>query len=121
MEIIIDIDKEHYERIMCLEEGVTIYPTTLALYEAVKNGIQILNDNEDKKSSKEVVFSTLEKGQRFYFKNFQDKKDECEVCYKIPNRIGIEVYYKYIDTPNRIFSRYGDDIIVVVKESDICE
>jgi hypothetical protein len=38
MKIVIDIDNEHYERIMRIEEGVTIYPTTLALYEAVKNG-----------------------------------------------------------------------------------
>ncbi len=38
MKIVIDIDNEHYERIMRLEEGVTVYPTTLALYEAVKNG-----------------------------------------------------------------------------------
>ena len=38
MQIVIEIDNEHYERIMRLEEGVTVYPTTLALYEAVKNG-----------------------------------------------------------------------------------
>lgn len=38
MKLVIDIDNEHYERIMRLEEGVTVYPTTLALYEAVKNG-----------------------------------------------------------------------------------
>jgi hypothetical protein len=38
MKIVIDIDTEHYERIMRIEEGVTVYPTTLALYEAVKNG-----------------------------------------------------------------------------------
>lgn len=37
MQIVIEIDKEHYERIMRLDEGVTVYPTTLALYEAVKN------------------------------------------------------------------------------------
>ena len=38
MQIVIEIDNEHYERIMRFEEGVTVYPTTLALYEAVKNG-----------------------------------------------------------------------------------
>ena len=38
MKIVIEIDHEHYERIMRIEEGVTVYPTTLALYEAVKNG-----------------------------------------------------------------------------------
>lgn len=38
MKIVIEIDNEHYERIMRLEEDVTVYPTTLALYEAVKNG-----------------------------------------------------------------------------------
>ena len=38
MKIMIEIGNEHYERIMRLEEGVTVYPTTLALYEAVKNG-----------------------------------------------------------------------------------
>lgn len=38
MEIVIEIGNEHYERIMRLEEDVTVYPTTLALYEAVKNG-----------------------------------------------------------------------------------
>lgn len=38
MQIVIEIDNEHYERIMRLEEGVTVYPTTLALYEAVKDG-----------------------------------------------------------------------------------
>lgn len=38
MKLVIEIDNEHYERIMRLEEGVTVYPTTLALYEAVKNG-----------------------------------------------------------------------------------
>lgn len=41
MKIVIEIDNEHYERIMRLEEGVTVYPTTLALYEAVKNGIPL--------------------------------------------------------------------------------
>ena len=38
MQIVIEIDKEHHERIMRFEDGVTVYPTTLALYEAVKNG-----------------------------------------------------------------------------------
>ena len=38
MQLMIEIDNEHYERIMRFEEGVTVYPTTLALYEAVKNG-----------------------------------------------------------------------------------
>ena len=38
MQIVIEIDNEHYERIMRFEEGVTVYPTTLALYEAVKDG-----------------------------------------------------------------------------------
>ena len=38
MKLVIEIDNEHYERIMRLEDGVTVYPTTLALYEAVKNG-----------------------------------------------------------------------------------
>lgn len=38
MKLVIEIDKEHYERIMRFEEGVTVYPTTLVLYEAVKNG-----------------------------------------------------------------------------------
>ena len=41
MKIVIEIDNEHYERIMRLEEGVTVYPTTLALYEAVKNGTSL--------------------------------------------------------------------------------
>lgn len=46
MDIVIKIDNEHYERIMRLEEGVTVYPTTLALYDAVKNGtpLEILDD-----------------------------------------------------------------------------
>lgn len=38
MTLVVKIDNEHYERIMRIEEGVTVYPTTLALYEAVKNG-----------------------------------------------------------------------------------
>jgi hypothetical protein len=38
MKIAIELDNEHYERIMRLEEGVTVYPTSLALYEAIKNG-----------------------------------------------------------------------------------
>lgn len=38
MKIVIEIGNEHYERIMRFEEDVTVYPTTLALYEAVKNG-----------------------------------------------------------------------------------
>lgn len=38
MKLVVEIDNEHYERIMRLEEDVTVYPTTLALYEAVKNG-----------------------------------------------------------------------------------
>lgn len=38
MKITIELDNEHYERIMRLEEGVTVYPTSLALYEAIKNG-----------------------------------------------------------------------------------
>ena len=37
MKIAIELDNEHYERIMRLEEGVTVYPTSLALYEAIKN------------------------------------------------------------------------------------
>lgn len=43
MKIVIEIDKEHYDRIMRFEEGVTVYPTTLALYEAVKNGTPLPN------------------------------------------------------------------------------
>lgn len=44
MQIVIEISKEHYERIMRFEEGVTVYPTTLALYEAVKNGKPLPKD-----------------------------------------------------------------------------
>ena len=50
MKLVIEIDNEHYERIMRFEEGVTVYPTTLALYEAVKNGTPLPkghNENND--------------------------------------------------------------------------
>lgn len=47
MKLVIDIDNEHYERIMRLEEGVTVYPTTLALYEAVKNGAPLPKGHGD--------------------------------------------------------------------------
>lgn len=47
MDIVIKIDNEHYERIMRLEEGVTVYPTTLALYEAVKNGTPLPKGHGD--------------------------------------------------------------------------
>lgn len=83
-------------------------------YQTYKGG-----DDKDKKTTKvkEVALSTLEKGQKFYFKNFQGEHDECEVCYRTVTIFGIEVYYKYVGMPNRTFCRYGDDIIVIVKEA----
>lgn len=51
MQIVIEIDNEHYERIMRLEEGVTVYPTSLALYEAVKNSIPLPKGHGDLKDA----------------------------------------------------------------------
>ena len=51
MQMVIEIDNEHYERIMRLEEDVTVYPTTLALYEAVKNGIPLPEGHGDLKDA----------------------------------------------------------------------
>lgn len=80
MKIVIEIDNEHYERIMRLEEDVTVYPTTLALYEAVKNGTPLPKGHGDL-ISKEQAIDLVEfyqlNPQHFDFVNLIDEiKDE---------------------------------------------
>jgi hypothetical protein len=80
MKLVIEIDKEHYERIMRLEEGVTVYPTTLALYEAVKNGTPLPKGHGDlitKEQAIDLVEFYQLNPQHFDFVNLIDEiKDE---------------------------------------------
>ena len=72
MKIVIEIDNEHYERIMRLEEGVTVYPTTLALYEAVKNGTPF----EAQPTSDDEIIKALKAVRTFHNGNYAPQIDE---------------------------------------------
>lgn len=80
MKIVIEIDNEHYERIMRLEEDVTVYPTTLALYEAVKHGTPLPKGHGDlitKEQAIDLVEFYQLNPQHFDFVNLIDEiKDE---------------------------------------------
>ena len=72
MKIVIEIDNEHYERIMRLEEGVTVYPTTLALYEAVKNGTPF----EAQPTSDDEIIKALKAVRTIHNGNYTPQIDE---------------------------------------------
>ena len=72
MQIVIEIDNEHYERIMRLEEGVTVYPTTLALYEAVKNGTPF----EAQPTSDDEIIKALKAVRTIHNGNYTPQIDE---------------------------------------------
>ena len=87
-------------------------------FTAVNRLKEVIEDDdkgdEENKVLKKVLLSELDIGQKFYF----DGNDhECVVLHKITGNYGIVVYYKYIVTPSKLYSRYGDLFEVTVKEA----